>query len=61
MPLINCEFNLILKWLSKWIISNSTGAKTFALTDTKLYVPYFSCSIRLEGIRIFCPLGNVLL
>ena len=35
MPLINCEVNLIL--IS--VITNSIGAGTFEITDTKLYVP----------------------
>ena len=39
MPLINCEVNLILTWSSTCAITNSTGAKTFAITDTKLYAP----------------------
>ena len=39
MPLINCEVNLILRWSSTCVITNSTGAGTFAITDTKLYVP----------------------
>ena len=38
MPLINCEVNLILTWSSTCVITNSTGAGTFAITDTKLYV-----------------------
>ena len=38
MPLINCEFNLILTWSSTCVITNSTGAGRFAITDTKLYV-----------------------
>ena len=38
MPLINCEFNLILTWSSTCGITNSTGAETFAITDKKLYV-----------------------
>ena len=42
MPLINCEVNLILTWSSTCVIV-STGhanqAATFAITDTKLYVP----------------------
>ena len=36
-PLINCETNLILTWSSTCIITNSTGAETFEITDTKLY------------------------
>ena len=39
MLLINCEVNLILTWSSTCVITNSAGAGTFAITDTKLYVP----------------------
>ena len=39
MSLINCEFSLILRWLSTCFITNSTGAERFEITDTKLYVP----------------------
>ena len=39
MPLINCEVNLILTWSSTCVITNSTDAGIFAITDTKLYVP----------------------
>ena len=39
MPLINCEVNLILTWSSTCVITESNGAGTFAITDTKLYVP----------------------
>ena len=44
MPLINCEVNLILKWSSTCVITNSDGAGTFAITDTKLYVPVVTLS-----------------
>ena len=44
MPLINCEFNLILTWSSTCVITNSTGAGRFAITDTKLYVPVVTLS-----------------
>ena len=44
MPLINCEVNLILTWSSTCVITNSTGAGTFAITDTKLYVPVITLS-----------------
>ena len=37
MQLTNCEVNLILTWSSTFVISNSTGEKTFYKTDTKLY------------------------
>ena len=39
MPLINCEVNLLLTWSSTCVITNFTGAVSFAITDTKLYVP----------------------
>ena len=39
MPLINFEVNLILTWPSTCVITNSTVAETFAIADTKLYVP----------------------
>ena len=39
MPLIIFEVNLILAWSSTCVITNSTGAGGFAITDTKLYVP----------------------
>ena len=44
MSLINCEVNLILTWSSTCIITNSTGARSFAVTDTKLYVPVVTLS-----------------
>ena len=47
MPLINCEVNLILTWSSTYVfiatnISNQNA--TFAITDTKLYVPVVTLS-----------------
>ena len=46
MPLINCEVNLILTWSSTSFITNSDGAGTFAITDTKLYVPVVTLSTK---------------
>ena len=46
MPLINCEVNLILTWSSTCVITNSTGARTFAITDAKLYVPVVTLSTK---------------
>ena len=46
MHLINCEVNLILTWSSTCVITNYTGAGTFAITDTKLYVPVVTLSIQ---------------
>ena len=39
MPLIDHETNLIPTGSSTCVIANSTGAGTYAITDTKLYVP----------------------
>ena len=44
MPLINCEVNLILTWSSTCVITNSTGAGRFAITDTRIYVPVVKLS-----------------
>ena len=47
MPLINCEVNLILTWSSTCvlIVTNiQNQAATFAITDTKLYVPVVTLS-----------------
>ena len=42
LPLINCEVNLILAWSANCVIVSTSVANqnaTFAVTDTKLYVP----------------------
>ena len=39
IPLINCEINPVLAWSSKCVLFDDTKATTFAITDTKLYVP----------------------
>ena len=44
--LINYEVNLILTWSSTCVVTNSTGAGRFAITDTKLYVPVLTLSIQ---------------
>ena len=47
MPLINCEINLILTWSSTCVLVstvNQNQAATFAITDTKLYVPVVTLS-----------------
>ena len=46
LPVINCEVNLILTWSSTCVITNSTGAGTFEITDTKLYVPVVTLSTK---------------
>ena len=44
--MINCEVNLILTWSSTCVITNSDGAGTFAINDTKLYVPVVTLSTK---------------
>ena len=47
MPLINCEVNLILTWSSTCVliaINIPNQNATFAITDTKLYVPVVTLS-----------------
>ena len=44
MHLINCEVNLIFTLSSTCVITNSNGAGTFEITDTKLYVPVVTLS-----------------
>ena len=44
IPLINCEVNLILTWSSTCVVTVPNGAGTFAITDTKLYVPVVTLS-----------------
>ena len=44
MPLINCEVNLILTWSSTCVITDSNGAGTFKIADTKLDVPLVTLS-----------------
>ena len=41
MALINCGINLILNWSTNCIISRATSNEdaTFAITETKPYVP----------------------
>ena len=39
ISLINCEINLILTWFDKCVLFNDAKAATFAIADTKLYVP----------------------
>ena len=39
IPLINCEINLNLTWSSTCVITNSTDAGIFVITDSKRYVP----------------------
>ena len=47
MPLINCEVNLIFTWSSTCVLISTNVQNqnaTFAITDTKLYVPVVTLS-----------------
>ena len=44
MPLVNCEINLILTWPEISVFSNDKKTTTFAITDTKLFVPVVTLS-----------------
>ena len=47
ISLINCEINLILTWPENCVIISTVAANqgaTFAITDTKIYVPVLSLS-----------------
>ena len=46
MHLINCQINLILAWSGKCVLSNNAKATTFAITDTKIYVPVVTISTK---------------
>ena len=60
MPFINCEVNLILTWSSTCVLvaTNIDGQNaTFAITDTKLYVPVVTLSIQ-ENTKFFQQLKS---
>ena len=55
MPLINCEVNLILTWSSTCVfaaVGDGNQAATFAITNTKLYVPVATLSTQ-ENTKFF--------
>ena len=57
MPLINYEVNLILTWSSTYVITDSNGAGTFDINDTKLYVPAVTLSTQ-ENTKLFQQLKS---
>ena len=60
MPLINCEVNLILTWSSTCVLvspNNANQVATFAITDTKLYVPVVTLSTQ-ENTKFFQQLKS---
>ena len=44
MPLINCEVNLELTWSRDCVITNSTEAGKFVITETRLYISVVTLS-----------------
>ena len=60
MPLFNCDVNLILTWSSTCVlvVTNIDGQNaTFAITDTKLYVPVVTLSTQ-ENTKFFQQLKS---
>ena len=43
MPLINCKIHLELNWNKDFVMS-TIAARTFKITNTKLYVPFVTLS-----------------
>ena len=60
MPLINCEINLILTWSTNCVIVSTNIENqnaTFAITDTKLYVPVVTLSTQ-ENVKLLLLLKS---
>ena len=52
MPLINCELNLILTWSTNCVMVSTNNANqnaTFAITETKLYIPLVTLSTQNDA------------
>ena len=61
MPLINCEINLIFTWSEDYILISGSiddQAPTFAITDTKFYVPIVTLSIQ-ANVKLLDQLKHV--
>ena len=58
IPLINCEVDLILTWSKDFVITNSTGAEKFKITETKLYVPVVTLSTQ-DNAKLLQQLKSV--
>ena len=59
MPLINCEINLFLIRWANCVISEGNREITFAITDTKLYVPVVTLTIK-ENTQLLQQLKSAL-
>ena len=57
MALINCEVNLILTWSRDCVITNSTGAGKFAITEKKRYIPVVTLSTQ-DNAKLFPQLKS---
>ena len=57
MPLINSEVNLIVIWSRDCVITNSTGAGKFAITEKKRYVPVVTLSTQ-DNAKLFPQLKS---
>ena len=57
IPLINCEINLVLTWSDKCKLSNDKKTTTFAITDTKVYVPVVTLSTQ-DNAKLFEQLNS---
>ena len=44
IPLINSETKFVLNWSVNFTITNSAVAETWAITDTKLFIPVVTLS-----------------
>ena len=58
-PLINCEIKLILTWSANCVVTNTAANKetTFAITDTKLYVPVETISTQ-DNVKLLQQLKS---
>ena len=57
MLLINCEVNLDLAWSRDCVITNSTGAGKFVITETKPYVPVVTLSTQ-DNVKLLQQLKS---
>ena len=57
MSLINCEVNLVLTWSKDCVITNSTGAGKFQITETNLYVPVVTLSTQ-DNVKLLQQLKS---
>ena len=51
MPILNCGINFIITWHTNFALSNAAANQgtTFAITDTRLYVPVLTLTTDDNG------------